>query len=113
GVKYPSFANWVQQRKRRRLIADAGSGAEPGEGQTAASAAAGASLQWWEAVVDDGADRADGTGASHSGLRLHLPGGVRMEITASVQVDWAGQLLALLAPGVRSCAQNLPPLRSC
>ena len=26
GVKYPSFANWVQQRKRRRLLADGGSG---------------------------------------------------------------------------------------
>ena len=24
GVKYPSFANWVQQRKRRRLMTHAG-----------------------------------------------------------------------------------------
>jgi len=79
GVKYPSFANWVQQRKRRRLLGDPGSGSVGGEGQT--TAPSGASVQWWEAVVDDAA-LTDRAGATGRGLRLHLPGGVRMEITA-------------------------------
>ena len=50
-MKYPSFANWVQQRKRRRLLGDPGSGSVGGEGQTTAPSKA--SFQWWEAVVDD------------------------------------------------------------
>jgi hypothetical protein len=113
GVKYPSFANWVQQRKRHRLMAGPGSG--PGEviGSTAASP--GASVQWWEGVVDPGAARTDRTGAAapDCGLQLHLPGGVRMEITGPDQVGWAAQLLQSLAPGARSGTQNLQPLRSC
>ena len=30
GVKYPSFANWVQQRKRRRLMAHVVGEGHPG-----------------------------------------------------------------------------------
>lgn len=113
GVKYPSFANWVQQRKRHRLMAEAGSESEGGIGR--ATATAGASVQWWEGVVDHGAARTNGAGAAGpgSGLQLHLPGGVRMEITGPDQVGWAAQLLQTLAPGARPGGQNLQPLRSC
>ena len=115
GVKYPSFANWVQQRKRHRLMAGAGSGPGPGGGIGRTTIPPGSSVQWWEGVVDHGAARTDGVGAAGpgSGLQLHLPGGVRMEITASDQVGWAAQLLESLAPGTRSGGQNLHPLRSC
>ena len=113
GVKYPSFANWVQQRKRHRLMAEAGSESEGGIGR--ATATAGASVQWWEGVVDHGAARTNGAGAAGpgSGLQLHLPGGVRMEITGPDQVGWAAQLLQTLAPDARPGGQNLQPLRSC
>ena len=113
GVKYTSFANWVQQRKRHRLMAGTGSGSVGGMGRTTASS--GSSVQWWEGVVDNGAARAEEACAAGpgSGLQLHLPGGVRMDITAANQVVWAAQLLRSLAPGGRPGAQNLQPPRSC
>ena len=112
GVKYPGFANWVQQRKRHRLMAEAVAGSEGGIGRT--TVPAGSSVQWWEGVVDHGAARTDGASAGPgSGLQLHLPGGVRMEITAPDQVGWAAQLLQSLAPGARPGGHNLQPLHSC
>ena len=113
GVKYPSFANWVQQRKRRRLLADGGSGG--GVGASPEHSGSGSSLQWWEAVVSEAGPLTDGTGAGSvvSGLRLHLPGGVRMEITAGEQVGWAAQLLQALSPDAQPRSQNFQPLRSC
>ena len=55
GVKYPSFANWMQQRKRRRLAAVAGSGdgvsLKPEVRLAGASSGSGNPFQWWEAVV--------------------------------------------------------------
>ena len=121
GVKYPGFANWVQQRKRRRLSADggpgAGAGARPENSGSGSGSGfgSGSSLQWWEGVVSEAGPLTDGTGAGSvvSGLRLHLPGGVRMEITAGEQVGWAARLLQALAPGVAPRASNLQPLRSC
>ncbi len=43
GVKYPSFANWVQQRKRHRSISAAAAGPECGAGEVAG--AGGSSLR--------------------------------------------------------------------
>ncbi len=118
GVKYPSFANWVQQRKRHRLMDGAGAGVGSEDVIDRTMAPSGSAAQWWEAVVDNGAARKDETGCAGPGIGLHLllPGGVRMEITAADQVGWAAhllQLLAPLAPGARPGAQNLQPLRSC
>ena len=113
GVKYPSFANWVQQRKRQRLPAHAGPVGDAGTTPEHSASGSGSSLRWWEAVVDSEAALTDGAGSAGSGLRLHLPGGVRMEITAADQVGWAAQLLQALAPGTPPCRQSLQPLRSC
>jgi hypothetical protein len=85
GVKYPSFANWVQQRKRRRSMTAASTGPESGVGEVAGPG--GSSLRWWEGVVDNGAARCDAAGtAGPCGLQLHLPGGVRMESKRHAQV---------------------------
>jgi hypothetical protein len=112
GVKYPSFANWVQQRKRHRSISAAAAGPECGADKV--TGAGGSSLRWWEGVVDNGEARFDAAGtAGPCGLQLHLPGGVRMEITAADHVGWAAQLLKLLAPGARPGRENMKPLRSC
>jgi hypothetical protein len=55
GVKYPSFANWVQQRKRRRLLmTHAGGEGHPGPLPDHPAGGSGAPLQWWEAVVSEG-----------------------------------------------------------
>ena len=94
GVKYPSFANWVQQRKRRRQV---------GDGQ--AGGAGGSSVQWWEAVVDRSPVPADRAGTAGSGLR--------MEITAADQVGWAAQLVRALAAGRETVGQPQPAVPSC
>lgn len=103
GVKYPSFANWVQQRKRRRVELAAGRGDAP----------ATTSLQWWEAVVDRRPEPVDRAGTDGGGLRLELPGGVRMEITAADQVGWAAQLVRALASGRESAGPSQPAMPSC
>ena len=112
GVKYPSFANWVQRRKRQRLQGHAGSagaaGASPGMDPDCAGSAG--PLHWLEAVVAGGASGAPpGAGA----LRLHLPGGVRMEITASDQVPWAARLIQSLTAESMPRTSNRQPVRSC
>ena len=80
GVKYPSFAGWVQRRKSRRA-AEATTGGNGG------------AVQWLEAVV--------GGSAPAGTLTLHLPGGARMEITHRTQLPLAAELLRVLtaAPG--------------
>jgi hypothetical protein len=85
GLKYPSFANWVQGRRRRRA-----GGMQPHAGEPAGGPAA---LQWLEAEVQTGE-------RSHqsSGLLLHLPGGMRLELTHPQQVGLAAALVQALTP---------------
>jgi hypothetical protein len=116
GVKYPSFANWVQQRRRQRLPAHAGSVSDEGASSDH-PASSGGPLHWWEAVVGMGGGTVSTAtpGMPVGGLLLHLPGGVRMEITAGDQVGWAAQLLQSMAPapvGPRR-TPTLQPLPSC
>jgi hypothetical protein len=76
GVKYPSFAGWVQRRRRER------------EGARAPVARP-APVQWMEALLPGH--------VSGAALVLHLPGGVRMEITASGQAPLAAAVVRALA----------------
>ena len=81
GVKYSTFANWVQkQRRDARGLAAAGARA----------------LSWVEAV------RAP---ASAGALNVHLPGGARLEVADAAQARLAVELLRLLtAEGpLRAC----------
>ena len=101
GVNYPSFANWVQQRKRRRLMAHAGGEGHRGPPPDHPAGSAGEPLQWWEAVVSEGTSGGSRAEPTAGAMQLHLPGGVRMEITAAGQVAWAAQLLRSLTAEVR------------
>ena len=76
GIKYPTFASWVQQRRRAR----AAGGRAP----------AVAPVRWMEALVGAGAPPA---------LCVQLPGGARMEIGDAAAVALAAQLLRALADG--------------
>jgi hypothetical protein len=78
GVKYPTFASWVQKRRKRR-----GNGAAPSRKEPAA-------LQWVEAKVDEAKAGAVRT------LIVHLPGGARLEVGDAAQAVLAGQLLRAL-----------------
>lgn len=115
GVKYPSFANWVQGRKRRRQPDRSGGGARSGaaDDNSLASVAGGSAGRWWEAVIDSAPPPAVATPGGTmtggmGGLQLHLPGGLRLEIHAPHQIGWAAQLLAALAPGTPNL--SAPPL---
>jgi hypothetical protein len=78
GLKYPTFALWVQKRRKARKLQRAG------EPQTVTFA---------EAVVDRGA----GVMISAAGLTVELPGGARVVIQSPVQLQMAAELLRLVA----------------
>lgn len=84
GVKYPTFAAWVQQRRKSRQAAGA-----PGQ------ATAGA-VRWMEASVMSGPVEA-------RGLSIHLPGGARLEVLDATQAVLAAQVLRALQSGVVVC----------
>ena len=79
GLKYQTFATWVQQRRRRagRARAPAKVPKDPG-----------ATVRWLEAVVGQTVE--SGTGSS---LLVQLPGGVRREIHNTSQAMLGAALL--------------------
>ena len=85
GVKYPTFASWVQ--KRRKLRGDGGVAAQL---QPAA-------LKWVEASV------ASAEANAAQPLVVHLPGGARIELVEVGQVALAGELLRVLCGGGMTC----------
>jgi len=95
GIKYATFAGWVQQRRRRRAkeakavprLADK---AENGAGP----------VRLFEAVVADESTGRREALAAH-GLLVELPGGSRMRIESPVQMQMAAELMALLAQNRR------------
>jgi len=76
GVRYSTFATWIQKRRRARGAYPAGK--QPKQ------------LQWLEAVVEERC-------GDQKPLVLELPGGARMEIKDAQQVALAAVLLRTLA----------------
>ncbi len=86
GIKYTTFANWLQQRRKQR---PAPSGDE-GTGE----------VRWVEAVVGNRPRPKPGLKPVTVGLIVDGPGGVRIEIHDEKHVDWAAKLLRHLeVPG--------------
>jgi hypothetical protein len=83
GIKYQTFATWIQKRRRQR-----------GDYPAAKVQAAKQSVRWLEAVV--AATPGAVVKAGGSVLALHLPGGARMEISDARQIDLAVALLRAL-----------------
>ena len=83
GIKYQTFATWAQKRRRQR--GDYGAGR---------IAAAKKSVQWLEAVLAPPPGAAVKAGALF--LVLHLPAGVRVEISDVKQVEMAAALVRAL-----------------
>jgi transposase-like protein len=77
GVKYPTFASWVQQRRKSRGDAK--------------------SSRWVEATV------ATSEPARSKSLTVQLPGGARMEVVDAAQAKIAALLLRELAAGGAAC----------
>ena len=93
GVRYSTFAHWVQ------LFRKAGGEVAPVR-PVSPSAEAGAPVRWMEVIVED---HGTPVAASPRGLCLLLPGGAQMEIVAANQVKLAAQLLRTLADDQRAC----------
>ena len=81
GIKYQAFATWAQKRRRQR-----------GDDAAGKVTAAKKSVQWLEAVMAPGA----AVKAGDLFLVLHLPGGVRVEISDVKQVEMAAALVRAL-----------------
>ncbi|MGB8170669.1 MAG: helix-turn-helix domain-containing protein [Chthoniobacteraceae bacterium] len=93
GVRYSTFAHWVQRfREEGGEIAPVASmpPAQPAE----------VPMRWMEAIVAGGTAM---TAPEPRGLCVRLPGGAQMEIAVPGQVKLAAQLLRALAEGPRPC----------
>jgi len=94
GVKYPTFALWVQKRRKRReqQAAEVPSVEVPAPG-------APRPIRLFEAFAELGSG-----GGSDAGLLIELPGGARMRIESGVQLRLGAELLRLIgATGGRIC----------
>lgn len=78
GIKYSTFNWWLQCRRRRAVVPNASCGSDRQQ------------VAWLEAVVQQGVP------SGGKGLTLHLPGGVRAELTSSQHIPLAAALLRAL-----------------
>jgi hypothetical protein len=85
GVKYPTFAAWLQRRRRDRPS----NGGAPGELEGVEK------VRWLEALITDKA--AGGALGGGGRLLVHLPGGARLEIGDGSSVHLAAELLKALS----------------
>ena len=81
GIKYSTFANWLQARRKLGCRELAAPVAEPTTG-----------TRWLEAVVD-GSPQKEPAKVKSAKLIVHGPGGVRLELSDEKQVPWAARLL--------------------
>jgi hypothetical protein len=98
GLKYSSFQNWVQTRRRRR--APAGEASLAQDRVAGVASLARPAVRFLEATLAD-----EGGGAMRGGaVWLELPGGARLRLEAPAQVDLAAELLRALELKLRrSC----------
>ncbi len=80
GIKYTTFANWLQQRRKQRQAQVPGAEATD-------------EVRWVEAVVGKRPRRKAEAKPTTVGLIVHGPRAVRIEIHEEKQVDWAAKLL--------------------
>ena len=87
GIKYQTFASWVQKRRSKGAV------------QEVAPKSAG-SLRLMEAVIEAGSVCRE---SGKTVLRVELPGGASLEVANSGQAVIAAQLLRALAEAARPC----------
>ena len=98
GIKYQTFANWMQKRRKERKKAGVEGTSGGGEEREKDGA-----VRWLEAVgTREVAIGGTATGRRMGGatsLRIELAGGMRMEISHPSQINLAAELLRVLAHG--------------
>jgi len=94
GVKYATFADWLQKRKKARRAESTGSSS----GAVTTGQVRGGPVRLFEAFAEVAGN---GRGA---GLLVELPGGGRIHLESPLQVQLAAELLRLLnSGGARAC----------
>lgn len=88
GVKYPTFAHWVQKRRQARGEASVRAVARPIVAPLTG---------WVEATVEGVMEE------PKSVLVVPLPGGVRLEVSNAMQAKLAACLLRALSEGAAEC----------
>jgi transposase len=88
GIKYSTFANWLQKRRR-----------QSGEGSKGAKNSA-EQMRWLETVLEQAQSP---VGQDGSRLLLQLPGGARVEISTSGEAALAAVLLRALDKPAGAC----------
>lgn len=83
GIKYTTFANWLQKRRGQQHRVMAASKSAPSKRRN---------LHWLEAVVD-GSPKKEPPKLATATLTVHGPNGVRLELSDGKQVKLAAQLL--------------------
>ena len=86
GIKYQTFATWAQKRRRQR-------GIYPVVGQRRIPARLPDKVRWLEAVVEAAKNPGD---KNPLAVEVALPGGVRVEISDTKQVELVAALLRAL-----------------
>jgi hypothetical protein len=96
GVKYATFANWVQRRRKQRAVIQQSNPVVEGAPSNQAAARP---VRLFEAFAEVG------RAVQPSGLRVELPGGARLMVDSPGQLRLAAELLQMLTtPGAgRSC----------
>ena len=98
GIKYSTFANWVQARRRGRALVRTAT-CEGSEG--GALAGSGSEVRLFEALVE-GASGGGAKAGRAQGIWIELPGGSRMVVESPVHLQMAAELVALIAQAVRA-----------
>ena len=83
GIKYPTWASWVQKRRKEEGRAPLPKAKPKRKGQ----------VRWLEAVVAKNAPAPECASSGTVGLIVQGPGGVRIEVNDAKQVSLAVQLL--------------------
>ena len=99
GLKYSTFANWVQARRRRRaLVQPPGHEAEAADGL----AERGGPVRLFEALVEGGPGGCGEVQRAERGVIIELPGGCRLSVGSPAELPMAAELVALIAQAVRA-----------
>ena len=99
GIKYSTFANWVQKR-RKRVVPEKTKACMSSEGNDPSETRG--PIRLFEAQVEGDGAGGMRTPTGSQGLLIELPGGSRILVGSPVQLQMAAELVALVAQNARA-----------
>ena len=99
GVKYPTFASWLQKRRRGELGAAVLVEDSKPEGESKEPPR----LSWVEAIVEDGREARSARTQEGASLEIELSGGVRLRVHDRGGAAVAAEVLRQLGVAGRTC----------